>query len=95
MPIILEKWLVVFRTLSVTAALSYLKLLGSYFPWPSEFYVILTVGMDFYLTYFKFSPVIVLSMGMNNMLFKEEPNLYSNALDKLLSKVLLIAITFE
>ena len=52
-------------------------------------------GMDFYLTYFKFSPVIVLSMGMNNMLFKEEPNLCSNALDKLLSKVLLIAITFE
>ena len=52
-------------------------------------------GIDFYLTYFKFSPVIVLSIGMNDMLFKEEPNVYSNALDKLFSKVFLFAITFE
>ena len=52
-------------------------------------------GIDFYLKYFKFSPVLTLSIGMNDMLVKEESNLFSSSIDKLFSKVFLVAVTFE
>jgi len=52
-------------------------------------------GMDFYLQYFKFSPVIMLSLGLNNMLIKEEDDIFSAAIDRLTSKIVQFAITFE
>ena len=52
-------------------------------------------GIDFYLKYFKLSPVIMLSMGMNNMLVKEEDNVFSASIDRLSSKIIQIAVTFE
>jgi len=52
-------------------------------------------GIDFYMKYFKLSPVIVLAIGTNNMLIKEKGNLFSESLDKLNSKILQISVTFE
>ena len=52
-------------------------------------------GIDFYLKYFKFSPVLTLSIGMNDMLVKEDSNLFSSSIDKLFSKIFLVAVTFE
>ncbi|MBL4734652.1 MAG: PorT family protein [Flavobacteriales bacterium] len=52
-------------------------------------------GMDFYLKYFKLSPVIMLSLGLNNMLVREEDNLFSSSIDKLNTKVIQFAVTFE
>lgn len=51
-------------------------------------------GMDFYTTYFKFSPEIKYSIGLRNVLIKED-NLFANAIDRLNSKVFLISFTFE
>ena len=61
----------------------------------NDFSYELGFGMDFYLKYFKFSPVITLSIGMNDMLVKEDANLFSASIDKLFSKILLVAVTFE
>ena len=52
-------------------------------------------GIDFYLKYFKLSPVIMFSLGMNNMLIKEEENLFSASIDRLTSKIVQVGITFE
>ena len=52
-------------------------------------------GIDFYMKYFKLSPVIVLAIGTNNILIKEEGNLFSESLDKLNSKILQVSVTFE
>jgi len=52
-------------------------------------------GIDFYLKYFKLSPVIMLSLGINNMLVKEEDNIYSMAIDRLTSKIIQFSVTFE
>lgn len=61
----------------------------------NDFSYELGFGIDFYLKYFKFSPVITLSIGMNDMLVKEDANLFSASIDKLFSKILLVAVTFE
>ena len=52
-------------------------------------------GIDFYLKYFKLSPVIMLSLGLNNMLVKQEDNLFSESIDRLTSKIMQVSITFE
>ena len=52
-------------------------------------------GIDFYLKYFKFSPVIILSMGLNNMLVKEEGNIFSESIDRLNSRIVQVSFTFE
>lgn len=52
-------------------------------------------GIDIYLKYFKLSPVIMLSLGMNNMLIKEEGNLFSESIDRLYSKIFQFGLTFE
>ena len=52
-------------------------------------------GIDIYLRYFKLSPVIMLSLGMNNMLVKEEGNLFSESVDRLYSKIFQFGLTFE
>ena len=51
-------------------------------------------GLDFYLQYFKFSPEIKLSFGINDMLVKDE-TIFSQSIDKLNSKILFLSFTFE
>lgn len=55
-------------------------------------------GIDIYLRYFKLSPVIMLSLGMNNMLIKDEPkkrNVFSDSINGLYSKIFQFGLTFE
>ncbi len=52
------------------------------------------VGAEFYLQYFKFAIEAKVSMGTINLLSKDN-TIFSNAIDKLKSKVLLISLTFE
>lgn len=51
-------------------------------------------GAEFYLEYFKFAIEAKLSIGITNLLIKDN-TIYSNSIDKLNSKVFLISITFE
>lgn len=52
-------------------------------------------GIDFYMKYFKLSPVIVLAIGTNDILIKEEGNIFSETIDRLSSKILQVSLTFE
>lgn len=51
-------------------------------------------GSEFYFQYFKFAIEAKLSVGIRNMLVHDN-TIFSNSIDKLNSKVLLISITFE
>lgn len=51
-------------------------------------------GVDFYLQYFKFAAEIKLSIGINDMLVKDE-SLFSRSIDKLKSRIFSISFTFE
>lgn len=51
-------------------------------------------GAEFYFPYFKFAIEAKLSMGIRNMLIKEN-TIFSNSINSLNSKILLISITFE
>ena len=51
-------------------------------------------GAEFYLEYFKFAIEGKLSIGIKNLLIKDN-TIYSNSIDKLNSKMFLISITFE
>lgn len=52
------------------------------------------VGIDIYLEYFKFSPQIKASFGINNMLV-QDGTIPVSGIDKLLSRCILINFTFE
>lgn len=62
--------------------------------YPNDFQAQVGVGVDFYLTYFKFSTELKMSFGINNLLVKEE-NLYSHSIHSLKSKILQISFLFE
>lgn len=51
-------------------------------------------GLDFFLPYFKFGVELRAGLGMRNLLVPDN-TIYSNSLDQLRSKVLLISLTFE
>ncbi len=51
-------------------------------------------GAEFYLQYFKFAIEAKVSMGIRNMLIKDN-TIFSNSLDQLRSKIVTISITFE
>lgn len=51
-------------------------------------------GSEFYFEYFKFAIEAKLSIGIRNILVKDN-TIFSNSIDRLNSKVLLISITFE
>lgn len=51
-------------------------------------------GAEFYLTYFKFAIELKCSMGMQNVLIKEN-TIFSNSINSLNSKIFLISFTFE
>ena len=51
-------------------------------------------GIDIYFAYFKFSPEIKYSYGLKNMLINQN-NQYSNLINRLSTRGLLISLTFE
>jgi hypothetical protein len=51
-------------------------------------------GAEFYLQYFKFAIEAKVSMGLRNMLVRDN-TIFSNAIDQLKTKILTISITFE
>jgi hypothetical protein len=51
-------------------------------------------GMDFFLPYFKFGIELRAGLGMRNLLVPDN-TIYSNSIDQLRSKVILISLTFE
>lgn len=52
------------------------------------------VGFDFFLEYFKFSPEIKMSYGINNIIINDK-TILSDPITKLRSKILLVSFTFE
>lgn len=54
----------------------------------------LGVGFDFFLEYFKFSPEIKMSYGVNNLIINDN-TILSDPITRLRSKILLISFTFE
>lgn len=52
------------------------------------------VGFDFFLEYFKFSPEIKLSMGLNNNHVQDD-SFFSTPINSLKSRILLVSFTFE
>ena len=52
-------------------------------------------GIDFYMKYFKLSPVIVLAIGTSDVLIKEKDNIFSETIDRLTSKIVQVSVTFE
>ncbi len=52
------------------------------------------VGLDFYLTYFKFTTEFKMSFGFNNLL-KPEDNMYASSITSLKSKIMQISFIFE
>ena len=61
----------------------------------SDFAYEIGFGIDIYLKYFKLSPVIMLSLGLNNMVIKEEGNIFSESIQGLYSKIFQFGLTFE
>ncbi|MEO6902821.1 MAG: porin family protein [Bacteroidia bacterium] len=59
-----------------------------------DFFYEAGAGAEFYLEYFKFAIEGKVSMGINNLIIKDN-TIFSNPIDKLRSKVFLISITFE
>lgn len=51
-------------------------------------------GFDFYFPYFKFGVELKMSYGLNNLLVSE-PNVYTDGIDRLNSKLFQISFTFE
>lgn len=52
------------------------------------------VGFDFFLEYFKFSPELRFSYGLNNIIVKDN-TIYSNPVEALNSRIFVIAFNFE
>ena len=59
-----------------------------------DYYAELGFGVDCYFEYFKFAPEIKVSYGLRNMLVNDN-TIYSNAIEKLKSTVVLISLNFE
>lgn len=69
-------------------------------PW--DLYVEFGVGCDIYLQYFKLAPELKLCVGMLDMLERTRPDLdvesdikYTNAIDRLASRLLVLTFNFE
>lgn len=54
----------------------------------------LGVGLDFFLQYFKFSPELKWSFGLNNNLIQDN-TLFARPLDAIKSRIFMLSITFE
>jgi hypothetical protein len=52
------------------------------------------VGFDFFLEYFKFSPELKMSYGVNNLIINDN-TILSDPITSLRSKIFLLSFTFE
>lgn len=69
---------------------------------PFDYFVEVGVGCDIYLRYFRLSPELKFCVGLNNMIERDRPNIeneedikYTNAIDKLFSRLLILSFNFE
>lgn len=60
----------------------------------NDYFYELGVGFDYYFYYFKFSTEIKASFGMRDML-KRENTVFTNSIDRLNSRILMISFLFE
>jgi hypothetical protein len=59
-----------------------------------DLYFVTGVGADFYNAWFKFGIELKMNYGINDMLKREE-TIYTQSIDKLTSKIFVLAMTFE
>ncbi len=52
------------------------------------------LGVDFYLQYFKLGLEVKILNGTNNLL-RKQPNIFTNSIDKINSKMVIFSLTFE
>ena len=62
--------------------------------YPNNFYYEVGAGLDFYFPYFKFSPEIKISRGLNNVL-EPDDGIYSAVFDSFKSQFVFISLYFE
>ena len=69
---------------------------------PLDYFFEVGVGCDIYLEYFKLSPELKFCVGFNDMIERDRPNLeneadikYTNAIDRLLSRLIILSFNFE
>lgn len=60
----------------------------------NDFFYEFGVGFDHYFTYFKFSTEIKASLGMKDML-RRDNTMFTNSIDRLNSKIIMISFLFE
>jgi hypothetical protein len=60
----------------------------------NDFFYELGVGIDYYFYYFKFATEIKASFGMRDILAREN-SMFTNSIDRLNSKLIMISFTFE
>ena len=60
----------------------------------NDVYGELGAGLDFYTAFFKFGIEVKMAYGLNDIL-KREDNIYTNAIDRMNSKLFLLSFTFE
>jgi hypothetical protein len=62
---------------------------------PVDYFFEVGAGLDFYMTYFKFSTELKMSYGMRDILVHESSVVYNNVIDKLETKMFLLSFHFE
>ena len=62
---------------------------------PLDFFFEIGAGIDFYLTYFKFSTELKMSYGLKDILIKEPFDERNRVLDQLKSKMFILSFNFE
>jgi len=62
---------------------------------PVDFFFEIGAGMDFYLTYFKFSTEIKMSYGLKDILIHEPAIEYNKVIDQLKTKMFVLSFNFE
>ena len=62
---------------------------------PVDFFFEVGAGMDFYLTYFKFSTEIKMSYGLKDILIHEPAIEYNKVIDQLKTKMFILSFNFE
>lgn len=69
---------------------------------PLDFFFEVGVGCDIYLEYFRLCPELKICVGFNDMIERDRPNIendadikYTNAIDKLLSRLVVLSFNFE
>ncbi len=62
---------------------------------PSDFQVEYGVGIQYFFPYFIFSPEFKVSQGISNILLNNDVLVYSNALERILSRTFTISFHFE